>query len=222
MAATSSSSRVQSGSLGQFAIAALLIVCSGFTVGLTFAPCYSSICVEHWFHSQTRTHIAVFYGGIGIAATYLAGWSESTVIRSFSDRYLFVKPLPLVGTRITFGGTLLSAWILAFTLATTAFWLPAEHAFWYAKGFEADWTQYMFRVTWSGVTGHWCDILFGLVFLPVGRNSLISNAFGVQTSTLLVAHKLLAYTLCVLSLIHGLIYYVSAQQYPASTSYPFL
>jgi ferric-chelate reductase len=218
MAANSFSFRVQSGSLGQFTIAALLIVCSGFTIGLTFAPCHSSICVEHWFPSQARTHIAVFYGGIGIAAIYLAGWSKSTVIRSFSERYLFDKPLPLIGIRLFLGGTLLSAWILAFTLATTAFWLPAEHAFWYAKGFEADWTQYMFRVTWAGVTGHWCDILFGLVFLPVGRNSLISNAFGIQDSTLLVAHKLLAYTLCAFGLIHGLLYYVRAQQLTASTS----
>jgi hypothetical protein len=126
MAATLFSSRVHSGSLGQFTIAVLLIVCSGFTIGLTFAPCYSSICVENWFLSQTRTHIAVFYGGIGIAATYFAGWSRSTVIRSFSDLYLFDKPLPLIGIRLTLGGTLLSAWISAFTLATTAFWLPAE------------------------------------------------------------------------------------------------
>jgi ferric-chelate reductase len=218
MAITSFSSRVQSGLLGQFTIAALLIVCSGFTIGLTFAPCHSSICVEHWFPSQARAHIAVFYGGIGIAAVCSAGWSKSRVIRSFSDRYLFDKPLPLIGIRFSLGGTLLSAWILAFTLATTAFWLPAEHAFWYGKGFEVDWTRYMFRVTWAGVTGHWCDILFGLVFLPVGRNSLISNAFGIQGSTLLVAHKLLAYTLCAFGLIHGLLYYVRQQQLTASTS----
>jgi ferric-chelate reductase len=215
MAATSFSSRVQSGSLGQFTIAALLVVCSGFTVGLTFAPCYSSLCVEHWFPSQTRTHIAVFYGGIGIAATYFAVWSKSTVIRSFSDLYLSEKPLPLIGIRLSLGGTLLSAWILAFTLTTTAYWFPAEHAFWEAKGLEVDWTQYMFRVTWAGVTGHWCDILIGLVILPVGRNSLISNAFGIENSTLLVAHKLLAYTLCAFGLIHGLLYYVCAHQFTA-------
>jgi ferric-chelate reductase len=66
----------------------------------------------------------------------------------------------------------------------------------------------MFRVTWAGVTGHWCDILIGLVFLPVSRNNVISTAFGVQASTLLLAHKVLAYTLCAFGLIHGLLYYV--------------
>lgn len=169
MAAISLSSREQSGLLGQVTIAALLIVCSGFTVGLTFVPCYSSICLEQFFPSQTRTHIGVFYGGIGIAAIYFAGWSRFSVIRSFSDLFLFEKLLPPVGIRLPVGGALLSAWILAFKMATTACWLPAEHAFWYAKGFEVAWTQYMFHVTWAGVTGHWCDMIIGLVFLPVGK-----------------------------------------------------
>jgi len=210
MAASSSVSRMQSGSLGIFTIAASLMVCSGFTIGLTFAPCYSTLCVERWFPSQARIHVAVFYGSISIVAIYLAAWSRSRAVKSISDRYLFDKPLPLVGLRLSLGGILLSAWILAFTLVTTAYWFPAERAFWHFKGIEADWTQYMFRVTWSGVTGHWCDIMFGLVFLPVGRDSLISNAFGVQPSALLLAHKLLAYSFCAFGLIHGLLYYVSA------------
>jgi ferric-chelate reductase len=204
-------SRVRKGSLGILTIAALLMACSGFTIGLTFAPCYSTLCVERWFPSQACIHIAVFYGGIAIVAIYLSAWSKSKAVKSVSDRYLFDTALPLVGLRLSIGGIFLSAWILAFTLVTTAYWFPAEHPFWHAKGIEADWTQYIFRVTWSGVTGHWCDIMFGLVFLPVGRDSLISNAFGVQPSALLLAHKLLAYSSCAFGLIRGLLYYVSAQ-----------
>ena len=208
--AASFSTRTQSRQLGLFTIAVLLVICAGFTIGLTFAPCHSSLCVEQWFPSQARIHIAVFYSGISIAAIYLAAWSKSKAIRSVSDRYLFDKPLPLIRLRVSLGGTFLTAWILAVTLATTGYWFPAEDAFWHTKGIDADWAQYMFRVTWAGVTGHWCDILFGLVFLPVGRNSLISNALGVQPSALLLAHKLLAYTLCAFGLIHGLLYYVRA------------
>lgn len=66
----------------------------------------------------------------------------------------------------------------------------------------------MFRVVWSGVTGHWCDVMFGLVLLPVRRNSLIFTAFAIEPSTLLTAHKLLAYAVCACGLIHGLLYYV--------------
>jgi hypothetical protein len=136
MVAPSSFYRMQSGSMALLAIAVLLMICSGFTIGLTFAPCHSSICVERWFPSQARFHIAVFYGGIGIAATFLAAWSRSKATRSVSDYYLTKVPLPLVGLYLSVGGTLLSAWILAFTMASTTYWFPAEHVFWHAKGIE--------------------------------------------------------------------------------------
>jgi hypothetical protein len=101
--AASSSTHTQSGRLGLFTIAILLVICSGFTIGLTFAPCHSSLCVEQWFPSQARIHIAVFYSGISIAAIYLAAWSKSKAIRSVSDRYLFDKPLPLIRLRLSLG-----------------------------------------------------------------------------------------------------------------------
>lgn len=208
MAAAPSTLHAQSSCLALLAAAALLITCAGFSIGLTFAPCHSSICVEHWFPFQTRIHIAVFYGSIAILAICLVARSESQTMRSISHRYISDKPLPLLGAWISVGGLLTSVWVVAFTLLSTAYWFPAEHAFWLAKGSAAGWTQYMFRVTWAGVTGHWCDVLFGLVFLPVGRDNVFSAAFGVQTSTLLFAHKILAYTLCAFGLIHGLLYYV--------------
>lgn len=208
MAAAPSALHPRSSRLALLAAAALLITCAGFSIGLTFAPCHSSICVEHWFPSQTRIHIAVFYGSIGILAICLVARSESQTIRLISDRYISDKPIPLLGAWISISGLLTSVWVIAFTLASTAYWFPPEHAFWLARGSAAGWTQYMFRVTWAGVTGHWCDVWFGLVFLPVGRDSVLSDAFGVQSSTLLFAHKILAYTLCAFGLIHGLLYYV--------------
>jgi ferric-chelate reductase len=200
--------QMRSRSLGLLSIVVLLVTCAAFTLGLTFAPCHSSICVEHWFPSRTRIHLATFYGGVGIVAAYLTAWFKLEAVRSFSDYYVLDTPIPVIGARLSVGGTLLAVWILALTLATTGYWLHVEHAFWLAKGTQAGWTPYMFRVTWAGVTGHWCDILIGLVFLPASRNNVISTAFGVQASTLLLAHKVLAYTLCAFELIHGLLYYV--------------
>jgi hypothetical protein len=210
MAAPSFSLRVRSSSLSLFTIASLLVGCAGFTIGLTFAPCYSTICVDRWFPSQVRFHIALFYGGISVVAIFLAVSSKSKAFSSAFGRYLHDKRLPLFDLRLTVGGTLLAVWILALTLAPTAYWVPAERNFWYAKGKAIDWTQYMFRVVWSGVTGHWCDVMLGLVLLPVGRNSLISTAFAIEPSILLLAHKLLAYALCACGMIHGLLYYVYA------------
>jgi hypothetical protein len=200
--------QMRSRSLGLLSIIVLLIACAAFTFGLTFAPCHSSICVEHWFPLRTRIHLTTFYGGVGIVAAYLTAWSKLEPVRSSSDYYLLDRQIPVIGARLSVGGTLLTAWILAFTLATTGYWLPVEHAFWLAKGTQAGWTPYMFRVTWAGVTGHWCDILLGLVFLPVSQNNVISTAFEVQSSTLLLALKVLAYALCAFGLIHGLLYYV--------------
>ena len=208
MAAPSSSVRIRSRSLSLLAIAALLVICAGLTIGLTFAPCYSTICVDLWFPSQVHFHIALFYSGIVVTAIFLSASSKSKAFRSAFGRHLVAKPLPLFGLRLTVGGTLLTVWILALTLAPTTYWFPAERNFWYAKGNAVDWTKYMFRVVWSGVTGHWCDVMFGLVLLPVGRNSLLSTAFAREPYTLLMAHKLLAYALCACGLIHGLLYYV--------------
>lgn len=120
MAAPSSSFRIRSRSLSLLVIAALLVFCAGLTIGLTFAPCYSTICVDLWFPSQVRFHIALFYGGISVAAIFLAASSESKAFRSASSRYLFDKLLPLFDLRLTVGGTLLTVWILALALGPTA------------------------------------------------------------------------------------------------------
>lgn len=81
------------------------------------------------------------------------------------------------------------------TFGSIAYWYPAQHAFWTARGALIDWTGYMFRVVWTGITGHWCDIWIGLVVIPVGRNSVIARVFHIQPSTLLQAHKMIAYGL---------------------------
>lgn len=109
MAASSPRFHTRSNIIGILTAAVLLIACSGFYIGLTFAPCHSSICVEHCFPSQTRIHIALFYGGVGIIATSLAAWSNSRTIRSFLDRYVHECPISLIGVRLSAGGTLIEA-----------------------------------------------------------------------------------------------------------------
>ena len=67
----------------------------------------------------------------------------------------------------------------------------------------------MFRVIWTAVTGHWIDMCFGLVVMPIGRNSLIGRTFDIESGTLLLAHKLLAYALLVGGLLRSFLYYVN-------------
>ncbi|KAK0942908.1 hypothetical protein LTR29_005480 [Friedmanniomyces endolithicus] len=40
-------------------IPVLLILCAALSFGLTFAPCYSSLCVEKFWPYQARIHIAL-------------------------------------------------------------------------------------------------------------------------------------------------------------------
>ena len=189
----------------------LLLASAGLTLGLTFAPCHSSLCVELRNPYQTRIHIAVFYSLLASLTLALTARVYLPALRRLSGTYISDRPLPLVGKRLTLGGVVLVLWIAAATFASIAYWLPAQYSYWYARGALVDWTpKALSRVAWTGITGHWCDIWVGLVILPVGRNSIIGRAFGVHTSALLFAHKVLAYTFFVGALIHGVTYYVSA------------
>ena len=187
----------------------LLLSCAGLSVGLTFAPCYSSLCVEQYFPYQTRIHIALYYSLLAGICLFLATRVLFRPFRNLSEWHLSNKIVPFSGRRLSLGGLLLFVWVAGLTFGCIGYWYPAENAYWTARGALVDWTEYMYRVIWTGVTGHWCDIWIGLVVMPVGRNSILGRVFHLHTSTLLFAHKLLAYGLCVGALIHGLLYYVS-------------
>ncbi|KAK0278520.1 hypothetical protein LTR35_009259 [Friedmanniomyces endolithicus] len=188
-------------------IPVLLILCAALSFGLTFAPCYSSLCVEKFWPYQARIHIALYYTLLASIALFLAARVVSKPVRQWSSSHLSTAIIPLVGKRVSVGGLLLFVWVAAFTFGSIGYWYPAENSYWTARGEKANWPQYMYRITWTGVTGHWCDILMGLVILPVGRQSILGQVFGLHVSTLLFAHKVLAYSLCIAALVHGLIYY---------------
>ena len=187
----------------------LLLSCAALSIGLTFASCYSSLCVEKYFPYQTRIHIALYYSLLAGICLFLAARVLFKSFRTLSEWRLSDKAIPLARDRLSLGGLLLFVWVAGLTFGSVGYWYPAENVYWMARGALVDWTKYIPRVVWTGVTGHWCDIWIGLVLIPVGRNSILGRVFHLHTSTLLLAHKLLAYGLCVGALIHGLLYYVS-------------
>ncbi|KAK0941801.1 hypothetical protein LTR29_006693 [Friedmanniomyces endolithicus] len=204
----------------------LLLASAGLILGLTFAPCHSSLCVELLNPYQTRIHIAVFYSLLASLTLALTARVYLPALRRLSGTYISDRPLPIVGKRLTVGGVVLVLWIAAATFASIAYWLPAQYTYWYARGALVDWTpKALSRVAWTGITGHWCDVWVGLVILPVGRNSIIGRASGVHTSVLLFAHKVLAYTFFVGALVHGVTYYAFVAAYasaPASAQSGFV
>jgi len=131
-------------------------------------------------------------------------------VYSLVNTALFDRPFPIVGKRLSAGGLLLIILVSIASFGSIAYWFPAQYSWWHARGVLVNWTPSLLsRIAWTGITGHWCDIWIGLVMLPVGRNSVIGQAFQLHTSTLLFAHKLLAYSFFVGILLHGVLYYVS-------------
>ena len=198
----------------------LLIACAAFTIGLTYAPCYSSLCVEQLHPYQTRIHIGAYYALLATTGLFLVARAYLRPVRRLLDTYIWDGVIPIVGNRLSIGGLLLALWISLATFGSIGYWLQAQYEWWYDRGALVDWTQpSLIRAAWTGITGHWCDVWIGLVMLPVGRDSIIGRVFCLHASALLFAHKLLAYALFVGVLVHGITYYVSVmarQDLPSS------
>lgn len=89
-------------------------------IGLTYAPCYSALCVETYFPIQARGQIGAFYGislGIGCAL-----WArvQFRAVRQFLEWQpeVFDKLVIVTGKRISIGGLSLAVWIAGVSFAT--------------------------------------------------------------------------------------------------------
>ncbi|KAL0781865.1 hypothetical protein CaCOL14_003200 [Colletotrichum acutatum] len=164
------------------------VVSSAGTIALTFAPCYATFCSEDYFEFETRLHILVYSGLVAGFGCFLLLRSYTTWAHALSGYHLM--RISLGGKRVTFGGLLACIWIVVVVASTTLFWLPAQRDFW---GFRADplgWASAKLRLTITGVTGHYADILLGL--------------------TLLYAHKIVAYLFSASATAHGVTYILYA------------
>lgn len=198
-------------------LAIVTLFSAGFTVGLTFLPCYSAMCVEEFFPYPARIHIAFFYSLLSSTAALLALRILFPSFRRLSRTYITPKPLPLIDKRLSLGGAFLIVWIVGLTHATLGYWQDDESNFWTSRGARVNWIPPMAHIAWTGVSGHWCDITLGLLIIPVSRNSLIGRVFSLHVSTLLFAHKLLAYALLGYVVIHGGLYYSFVGAYAAES-----
>ena len=195
------------------ALLLLLLVSAGFTIGLTYAPCFASMCPEQFFPFATRIHIAGYYGMLASIGLSLILRTYVPWVRTVSSTYIIRRELPILKKRISLGGLTLAVWIVTLTVASTGYWVPAEANFWSSRTDALHWPDAEVRLAVTGIVGHHCDILLGLLIIPVSRNSILGRAFSLHQSTLLYAHKLLAYTLLIVVIAHGGAYYVSYLRY---------
>ncbi|KAK4580038.1 hypothetical protein LTR86_000240 [Recurvomyces mirabilis] len=185
----------------------IFIICTGFTIGLTWAPCYASLCTEEFFPAATRYHVATYYGLIASIAIGLFLRAYSPLCYRISTTYLGRREIPVFKKRFSIGGLFLVFWILAIALVTTVFWINPEVNFYTARTDVVDWSGPKVDLVVTAIIGHHVDILLGLTLIPVGRNSLLVRVFGLSYGTLLYTHKLLAYVTIVGVAAHAIAYF---------------
>jgi ferric-chelate reductase len=100
-------------------LALLVVVTAGFTLGLTYATCYASLCSEEFFPVEVRLHIASYYALIASIGFALVLRAYTTCCRNLSAIYLTQKPLPVFDKRLSLGGAALIIWILGIVLAVS-------------------------------------------------------------------------------------------------------
>jgi ferric-chelate reductase len=192
-----------------FTLLVILIASAGLTIGLTYAPCFASLCSESYLPYETRIHMITYYSMLASTGSLLFLRATSTKAREASQFYLVQRQVPILGKRVSLGGVALSVWLVGLILATTGFWVEPLLQYWAIRTDPLEWATAKLRLAVTGIIGHHADLLLGLVIIPVSRNSLLGRAFELHQSTLLYAHKLLAYLLFVVAFAHGVAYYVS-------------
>ncbi|PSN61796.1 hypothetical protein BS50DRAFT_503626 [Corynespora cassiicola Philippines] len=175
------------------------------TVGLTYAPCYATLCTEDFLPRETKIHLGTFYVMLALFAIGLLLRSSFDSCNALCSRGTPFK-IPIIQKRITCGGFLASVWIVSATLGTTGIWLPSLLDYWGRRTDPLDWTSAKIQLTITGVTGHYADFLMGILVIPVSRNSLVGRAFGVHQSTLFFVHKIVSYLFLAAVLAHGIGY----------------
>lgn len=186
----------------------VLFASAGLTIGLTYAPCYATVCVEDFFGLETRVHIAVYYSILATIGATLSIRATSGRASRISNTYLTRTKVPIIQKQITLGGLALTLWITAIIALTTTYWINAEHHFWGLRTIPLHWSTVRMELTAVGTLGHFADILLGLVVLPVSRNTLIGRVFELHRGSLITMHKLVAYALILLVFAHGVSYFV--------------
>ena len=189
-------------------ILSLIFACTALSIGLTFLPCYSTVCTEEFFPYETRVHIAIFYAlllSLTVVFYLRAHWRG---LEQLSKKPIHPKRLPCLRVRLTYGGVFISFWTLFVILVTTALWLQVV-PFWIKHLADlSDVKSASILATVTAVIGHHIDLILGLLIIPVPRHSMLCEAFGFPPSTLLWAHKALAYLLVVGIIAHAGAYMV--------------
>lgn len=162
----------------------VLVASAALTIGLTYVPCYSSLCSEEYYPLETRIHIAFYYALLASMGVALCLRAVSPLVRRISETYLYSKELPVFGRRISVGGVAASIWLVGLTLATTGFWLDAIQ-FWAERTDPFDWVDGKVRLLVTCVVGHHIGVRIVPLVHRTGTdfNRSRSNLYAIALSS---------------------------------------
>ena len=154
--------------------------------GLTYLPCYSAICVEEHFPYNVRIHLASFYATVAAHFVVYFIRVKISLVRDALGTYVSSRPIPFTSTYLSWGGLLVGLGVVGFVGASQAYFWEDELEFYRSRALEqAGTTLGTTRLALVGSTGHLCDLLLGLMVLPVSRGGVLQTVFEFDPGTLL-------------------------------------
>lgn len=148
----------------------------------------------------------MWYLWISFTAAFLAIRAFYPGLRWHLKRPILHRRLPYIGHHLTVSGAIFTFWILSLYGAIIGNWWTRLYDYFEIKGRENGVFSGIHRVSASALTGHFCDVTMGMVLLPVSRHSALATFFKLSLSTTLAFHRLAAYALFPLILLHGFLY----------------
>ena len=156
------------------------------SLGLTYLPCYSAICVEEHFPYNVRVHLASFYAAVTAFCLVYLLRTKSPFVRDALGTCVSSRPIPFTSTYLSWGGFLVGLGVVAFVGASQGYFWLDEREFYRSRAIEqAGTTLGTTRLAIVGSTGHLCDLLLGLIVLPISRGGVMQTLFEFDPGTLL-------------------------------------
>ncbi|KAG8626122.1 hypothetical protein KVT40_006523 [Elsinoe batatas] len=191
------------------AVSALTLIAScGLSIGLTYLPCYSAICVEEFFPYNVRIHIASYYTILSLILLSLVLRRTNAKVKHVLDAYVSTRPLPLTTSRLTIGDIFLAGAIALLLGGALGYFVRDQLHFYHARAIAADDISngYM-RLAAVGFTGHLTDVLMGLIVLPISRTSVLSRTLQISPGSLLTFHQWIGYLFFLVVTLHTVFFY---------------
>ena len=190
-------------------LVASLSLTFSLSIGLTFRSnhhCYAGTCGEWLFPLQARLHVIVWYCWLSISVTVLAVRAFYPNLRQVLRRPLLKRKIPALGKQLCVSGLLIALWIITLYGAIVGIWWVRLRDYFTQRGLGGGVHSGNGRLAAIALTGHMCDVTFGMAIIPVSRHSALASFFKISVSTTLAFHMITAYTLFALVLVHGLLY----------------